>query len=754
MIELKYKTGGMSEPYGKPRVYFACHPADFDAYFDMVSEDILAHANCSVWYDPHPEEPYDENELEEILDEMQLCVFAVTSIFLHEDNRARLADLKIALKKHIPILPIMLEERLGYEFSNTCAKIQVVRRNDKDPTATPYEDVLDRFLKSVLIGDELAEKVRNAFDAYVFLSYRKKDRSHAQRLMRMIHENKEYRDIAIWYDEFLVPGEGFNEAIADAFEKSSLFAMAVTPHLEEKGNYVMRVEYPMARDRSEKAADFAVVPVELYRDEDKKDGKDWRIDPEELKKHEEFKYRQIDDLKDEHRRSELDQTFIDALERIAKKKNDGSSMHRFFIGLAYLCGIDVEINKKTALELLTSAAEDKDPCPEASAKLADMYRNGDGVTADLQEAIRWQNLLAKQYLALYEKNHDPDEHKGYGTRYFKALCKLSDMQKENGRINDAIESVQAALAFSDALEEEVGIREQQRDKALILNRLGSLYREKGRYKEAEDCFKKALRIYEKHAHDISTSRAKRDLSIAYERLGDVCRDNKDLASALGYYEKTEAIRKELYSESHDDSHARRDYAAVLTKLGNIRKAEKKYNDAMGFYSEALQLDRITADEIKTPQAWDDYGVSLTKTGDIHKACGRYEEASDVYAEARLIFRKYMDKTGSRGYTDHYAGGCSKLAGIRKRLHDSEAAESLYLEACEYRKQLYEASDLHADVHNYASSLYNAALFLKDEEMMRKAYGIWNSLCTEHPEYEQYRDKALKHLNTEKRSDDH
>ena len=745
MIELKHKTRGNSETSGKPRVYFTCHPDNFEHAFGILSEDILQFSNCSIWYDPAPGEPYDEEELEAILNEMQLVVIAVTSVFLHEENRARLVELPLALKNHIPVLPIMMEDRLGYEFSNTCAKIQVVRRYDPDRTATPYEEVLERFLRSVLVGDELAEKVRNAFDAYVFLSYRKKDRAHAQRLMRMIHGNKEFRDIAIWYDEFLVPGEGFNEAIKDAFEKSSLFAMAVTPHLGEKGNYVMRVEYKMAMERSAKTDDFAVVPVELYRDEDKKDGKDWRLDTQDLVRHDEFKYNVISDLKDEHSRADVNQTFIDALERIAKKKNDGSAQHRFFIGLAYLTGIDVEKDSVTALELLTSAAMDERPCPEATAKLADMYRNGDGVKADQEEAVRWQEMLSQQYLAEYEKNHDPDEHKGWGTLYFRALCKLSDMQKEiNGKMDDAVGSVQKALAFCDALEEEVGIREQSRDKALILNRLGSLYREKSRYDDASDCYKKACRIYEKLAAEITTDRARRDLSIAYERLGDLCRDRKDLAGAEGYYNRTKAIREKLYHAALD-GHARRDYSAVLTKLGNVRKSEKNYDEAMRFYEEALDLDLISANEMKTPQAWDDYGVSLTKTADIHKARGAYPQASEGYRNARDIFRKYMEKTDSRSYMDHYAGSCDKLASIMKRQERAGEAEQLYRESVDYRRQLYEASGTYKDAHNYAAALYNTALYLKDADMMKEAYDVWNGICTEHPEYAYYRDKAKKKL---------
>ena len=51
-MELRYYTNGMSSPEGKPRVYFSCHPDDFETAFPMIPDDILRHVNCSVWYDP------------------------------------------------------------------------------------------------------------------------------------------------------------------------------------------------------------------------------------------------------------------------------------------------------------------------------------------------------------------------------------------------------------------------------------------------------------------------------------------------------------------------------------------------------------------------------------------------------------------------------------------------------------------------------------------------------------------------------
>ena len=742
-MKLQYKTRGMSDPKGKPKVYFSSHPEDFDEALPLIAEDLLNHANCAVFYDEEigSAGPADE-EVEDILKEMQLVVFAVSSKFIHEKNRAKDTELPLALKNHIPVLPIMLENGLGYEFSNNCAKIQVVPKYGNDPTAIPYDEVLQTFLDSVLVGDELAEQVRDAFDAYVFLSYRKKDRKHAQRLMRLIHENKQFRDIAIWYDEFLVPGESFNEAIKDAFNKSSLFAMAVTPHLEEEGNYVMRVEYPMARNRKSKNDDFEIVPVEMYESEDGKEGEDWRIDQSHLKGKKDFEYQEISDLQDEHRLREMNKSFLDALERIAKKENDGSSRHRFFIGLAYLNGIDVEINQEQALELLQGAAEDPSPCMEATAKLADMYLNGEGVERDSAKAIFWQRKLASQYKAAYDENHDPDEHKGYGTAYFKALGKLSDMYRNFGGVQAAIDTAKEALAFCEELEQEVGIREQRRDKALMLNRLGSLYRERGDLDLALDCYQKAGKIYEKLAAEIGTQRARRDLSISYERIGDIYRKQGDLSVADSYYQKAKDIRVQLMKEA-ESAGSRRDYSAVLTKLGNVRKSWKQYAEAAKYYGEALAIDRVLMDEVKSPQAVDDYGVSLVKMGDIHKAEGRMDEAADCYEQAYRLFGKNAEKTGSLIFFDHMAAACEKLASAKKKCGQKREAEVLYKAAVERREMLYAAGKTEASAHALAVSCFNAAAFLEDKEMMRKAYEIWKRLSEKRPEYGKYRDKAEK-----------
>ena len=213
--KLTYKTRGESSPQGKPRVYFCCHPKDFGRFFESISNDILKEQNCAVWYAKEVDTPRDEEFLDD-LKQMQLFVMPVTTELLYTKNHAIDIEFPFAIEHHIPVLPLMQEGGLEEIFNQKCGDLQFLDKTKYDPTALPYEEKFKNYLSSILIGDELAERIRAEFDAYIFLSYRKKDRRHAQRLMRLIHRNDFCRDIAIWYDEFLTPGESFNDGIADA----------------------------------------------------------------------------------------------------------------------------------------------------------------------------------------------------------------------------------------------------------------------------------------------------------------------------------------------------------------------------------------------------------------------------------------------------------------------------------------------------------------------------------------------------------
>ena len=222
VMSILYRTKLYTPPIGKPRVFMVCHKDDFLKYSESVFYDIFRESNCVVYY----LDPLQEYTLDDVLadlSEMQLFVFVVTKKLLSDSEQSLDPFLNYAFENSIPILPLV-QETIDLEmYHQEFGEIQFLEKNPVMESSISYSEQLNKYLTSVLVSDEIASKVRAAFDAYIFMSYRKIDRRYASQLMHMIHEYEIFRDVAIWYDEFLVPGENFNNAIMDMIDRSDFF---------------------------------------------------------------------------------------------------------------------------------------------------------------------------------------------------------------------------------------------------------------------------------------------------------------------------------------------------------------------------------------------------------------------------------------------------------------------------------------------------------------------------------------------------
>ena len=154
MAEFSYRTKEKTEPKGKPRVYFTCHPSDFEQYFDKILTDIFKTHDCAVYYTEDMAEPMDETELEVSLGQMNLFVVPVTFRLLSQPNRAMDVDIAYAKQNNIPILPFMMEQGLDeiYAQPEKFDQRQYLNPRSTDLTEIRYEDKLKKFLESVLIS--------------------------------------------------------------------------------------------------------------------------------------------------------------------------------------------------------------------------------------------------------------------------------------------------------------------------------------------------------------------------------------------------------------------------------------------------------------------------------------------------------------------------------------------------------------------------------------------------------------------------
>ena len=659
---LTYKTIGMGDPKGKPRVYFTCHPEDFAGTFETLSEDILRCADCAVWYNDAPE---DEGAVvpEQDLTQMQLFVMPVTTRLLFTPNAALSRDFPFAIKNTIPVLPILMEDDavILEAFNTRCGHLQALSRARRDLTEIPYEEKLKRYLQALLISDETAQKVRDAFDAYIFLSYRRDDRAKAQELMRLIHKDSSCESVAIWYDEFLRPGENFDQSIQRMLEDGDVFTLLVTHNMVKEDNYVLREEYPKAKELEKPvlAVNADETPAEAvegaFGDALACVGME-----EEEKLH-----------------KELREKLQEKLSRAARETEGTPPEHKYLMGLAYLGGIDVEVDHERAVRLIQSAAEAD--LPEAMERLVTMYRNGEAVERDYQAAIQWQERLVDVRRAAYQETQGEDELwdvlealnylgeylreqallEAAGEAYAEMVClaeaseyksqgkialglfwghtDFGRIQSKFGKLETAHEEFQKALGIAEPLANETGAVQARRALSVSYNALGDVESALGHPDRARDYYAKSLELSEALAEETGTVEARRDLSISYDNMGDV-------ESALGhpdrareYYVKGLELREALAEETGTIK-ARRDLSVSYERMGDVERALGHPERAREYYTKDLELSEALVRETGTLEAWRDLFISYRKMRDVELALGNEQAAQEYVRKAGELLK--------------------------------------------------------------------------------------------------------------------
>ena len=629
-MSFQYSTKGDSRPDGKPKIYFTCHPEDFNRYFEMIKDSIFKTHDCVLFY--FENNSCNSNVISSDdsvdLERMNLFVIPVTFRLLTEPNRAIDLDLKFAKEKHIPVLPVMMETGIDelYSASDRFGTMQYITPFGQDSSEISYASKLEQYLDSVLVDDQLAETIRKAFNAYIFLSYRKKDRRLANKLMRLIHSSPDLHDIAIWFDEFLIPGESFVDNIDMMIRKSEFFALLVTPSILElpfgKPNYVMETEYPSA-----KAYGKCILPVEMAK-----------TDKEGLYS----AYPGLPECIDPDDNAIIQQTLKDMLQR--KNFSEGKSAeHNYLIGLAYLDGIDVERNAQRAFELINAAAQSE--LPEAISKLSSMYKYGDGVSRDWKKACYWAEKLVERCVELYGLEH---------LKTIAAITALASSQCDLGNYEEALHTMQEAHDISSRT-----LGEENQDTLSAFSNLAYLHSQLGEFQEA-------LRINER----VYRARCR----VLGEDHPDTLTSLNNLATAhfrLGHYSEALSLVEQVYNSNcmffgHEDLNtliAINNMAVIYSELGKFDMAVQL--SEKGYEARCRVLDEDHPDTL----------TSLNNLATAHFRLGHYSEAlsliEDVYeTRCRVLGEDHPDTLTSLNIM---AAICCNLEDFPKALEYSKIA---------------------------------------------------------------------------------
>lgn len=448
MYKLTYKSWGDALPIEMPKLFFTCCPGDFSKYFDFVCENVFRSSHCAIYHttEENAEIPQEARQLD-ILG-MNLFIIPVTLSLLTTNNRAIDEDLPFAQKNHIPVLPIMMEPGLDslYSSEEKFGKMHYLTPAETSDFGLGFTEKLDRYLQSVLIRDNLRQEIVEAFDAHIFMSYRRVDRLIGMEFMRWVHRIPQFRDIAIWYDEFLIPGEDFSLALKQKIKQCDIFTLIVTQNLiNNRNSYVFTEELPEAKTNERPILAVNTTQTDISQILNSYDGQASLWDDAELAK-------AVLTILGSH----VPGQYLDEPSQL------------FYMGAAYLWGVNVEVDRDRALALLIAAGENN--ILRAQYLLQNMYEKGSGVQIDYFKALYWAERLVETCKTQFA---DDDQ------LTIAALKILADSYDNVGRYKEELK--QREIMY-EQLKKKYGETDVETLRAL--SDLGACYESLGRFEEA------------------------------------------------------------------------------------------------------------------------------------------------------------------------------------------------------------------------------------------------------------------------------
>lgn len=309
-----------------PRAFLYCAEGEKPAVIEKIKSDLLLLTDCRI-YTGSTTAIQEDDRL--FLRQMHLVVLPITRTLLRKDSAA-LKLIAFAQAERIPLLPLLMETGVEAEFNRKVGHLHMLDACSSDPTARDYYDKLSSLLEAILLSDETRKHIWDAFPVKLMLSYRKSDRALANQLMSHIHSV--YRDVGIWYDEFLTIGEDYDENIERTIEDSDAIVFLITRNLLRHGNYVLEKEYPYACASNKRMLGYVVRP-----EDESKAAK---------------AFPRVSAYADEAALCGKLQAELSAA--LLEERNDAE--HLYYIGLAYQFGVGAEIDRKKGTKLLTEAA--------------------------------------------------------------------------------------------------------------------------------------------------------------------------------------------------------------------------------------------------------------------------------------------------------------------------------------------------------------------------------------------------------------
>lgn len=249
---------------------FIINSSSESGYSNEVSDKILqCYRHYEIYFIGDKSLLYDKKiemievmEITELIDECDLIVAIISNSFSKVTCEPIDGWIAHAITHKKRLLPIVVDDIHEELVNRILGDIQLIYFNDPS-----FLEKLDHYINvnfdpyRLLVNKPWVEDILR--NPNIFLSYRKKEHQKALELLNTIHSIPGYEGLTVWYDDFLVLGENFNENINEQLYNADFVVLCLTKSILEPGNYVSTIEYPMARKFNKRIIPVAVEDVDL-----------------------------------------------------------------------------------------------------------------------------------------------------------------------------------------------------------------------------------------------------------------------------------------------------------------------------------------------------------------------------------------------------------------------------------------------------------------------------------------------------------
>lgn len=364
------------------KVYVSGTASLADEYLlEYLVKDVLDAYDCDVYLRDHKKN-IDPADLALLLQEMDAYVLYLSEEYFDSIRKGTNDEIDVILHNGKKVIPLLHDPEFSLPSYNEFFKnVQYIPLDFMDE-AKAHRGKLQIVLEDLFDQDQsLSEKA--TFDRRIFLSYRKKNRAIAKKLIETIHLDPRLEGVEIWYDEFLNPGEDFESDIEEQLLSSDHVLLLLTSEMMEANNYVIETEYPLIL-KLEKP----VTPVKVHNKASKSNILTAFPRLTGFSSNLPYPFHSLRPLCDR-----LAEAL--GLENYVRAPKDD-----FHIGMLYMNGVRVEYNPQKGAKLILSAAR-RGYVP-AYPIVAKLFYDGLYLPGNLDNAVYYNS----EYIEYARKNED------------------------------------------------------------------------------------------------------------------------------------------------------------------------------------------------------------------------------------------------------------------------------------------------------------------------------------------------------------